>query len=102
MIRRPPRSTLFPYTTLFRSHRANVAVTVNPVAVPDFAIAPSSPVTVNVNAGATGTQTITITSTDGSAGTLSLSDIRLPALLDYQSLASVTPPSTTSTLSCSA
>src|SRR2546430_5502135 len=29
MIRRPPRSTLFPYTTLFRSHRdvgVNVAV----------------------------------------------------------------------------
>src|SRR2546427_106366 len=25
MIRRPPRSTLFPYTTLFRSHRGNVA-----------------------------------------------------------------------------
>src|SRR3712207_8653048 len=24
MIRRPPRSTLFPYTTLFRSHRAAV------------------------------------------------------------------------------
>src|SRR2546426_12712316 len=24
MIRRPPRSTLFPYTTLFRSHWANV------------------------------------------------------------------------------
>src|SRR2546422_6919143 len=23
MIRRPPRSTLFPYTTLFRSHAAN-------------------------------------------------------------------------------
>src|SRR2546430_9089104 len=23
MIRRPPRSTLFPYTTLFRSHRAS-------------------------------------------------------------------------------
>src|SRR5258705_9348451 len=23
MIRRPPRSTLFPYTTLFRSHRTN-------------------------------------------------------------------------------
>src|SRR2546422_5608012 len=23
MIRRPPRSTLFPYTTLFRSHRAH-------------------------------------------------------------------------------
>src|SRR3712207_8816912 len=26
MIRRPPRSTLFPYTTLFRSDRAGVAV----------------------------------------------------------------------------
>src|SRR3712207_7978746 len=25
MIRRPPRSTLFPYTTLFRSHRAAAA-----------------------------------------------------------------------------
>src|SRR5256885_3435312 len=25
MIRRPPRSTLFPYTTLFRSHRVVVA-----------------------------------------------------------------------------
>src|SRR2546429_4637224 len=26
MIRRPPRSTLFPYTTLFRSHRDDVIV----------------------------------------------------------------------------
>src|SRR3712207_8335148 len=26
MIRRPPRSTLFPYTTLFRSHAARLAV----------------------------------------------------------------------------
>src|SRR2546427_5186027 len=26
MIRRPPRSTLFPYTTLFRSHSPQVAV----------------------------------------------------------------------------
>src|SRR4051812_49565952 len=25
MIRRPPRSTLFPYTTLFRSHEINVS-----------------------------------------------------------------------------
>src|SRR2546428_6304895 len=25
MIRRPPRSTLFPYTTLFRSHAPNIA-----------------------------------------------------------------------------
>src|SRR2546425_9636692 len=27
MIRRPPRSTLFPYTTLFRSHRIGSRVT---------------------------------------------------------------------------
>src|SRR5690348_17556714 len=26
MLRRPPRSTLFPYTTLFRSHIGNVGV----------------------------------------------------------------------------
>src|SRR2546430_3950446 len=26
MIRRPPRSTLFPYTTLFRSHMAHIGV----------------------------------------------------------------------------
>src|SRR3712207_9330411 len=26
MIRRPPRSTLFPYTTLFRSHRAERSI----------------------------------------------------------------------------
>src|SRR3712207_7134290 len=27
MIRRPPRSTLFPYTTLFRSHRTSLSGT---------------------------------------------------------------------------
>src|SRR5260221_8462977 len=31
MIRRPPRSTLFPYTTLFRSFPAEVATTVGAV-----------------------------------------------------------------------
>src|SRR3712207_7204227 len=30
MIRRPPRSTLFPYTTLFRSDRAGGAITSGP------------------------------------------------------------------------
>src|SRR3712207_9203200 len=35
MIRRPPRSTLFPYTTLFRSRRRDVAVSARrPGAVP--------------------------------------------------------------------
>src|SRR3712207_7977350 len=35
MIRRPPRSTLFPYTTLFRSEGAH-AMTENPVAALDL------------------------------------------------------------------
>src|SRR2546422_10538264 len=30
MIRRPPRSTLFPYTTLFRSHSADKSTNVRP------------------------------------------------------------------------
>src|SRR3712207_8304587 len=33
MIRRPPRSTLFPYTTLFRSHVLRAAVDVHAAAV---------------------------------------------------------------------
>src|SRR2546423_4853561 len=32
MIRRPPRSTLFPYTTLFRSHRLHWACRGEPLA----------------------------------------------------------------------
>src|SRR2546426_2339359 len=35
MIRRPPRSTLFPYTTLFRSHHSE-----NPLNVGSHAVAP--------------------------------------------------------------
>src|SRR5690554_7171292 len=31
MLRRPPRSTLFPYTTLFRSHHRGLGVRVDPV-----------------------------------------------------------------------
>src|SRR2546428_8252197 len=45
MIRRPPRSTLFPYTTLFRSRvtqvtglKAIVEVNRQPLAVPSYAI----------------------------------------------------------------
>src|SRR5258705_3538666 len=33
MIRRPPRSTLFPYTTLFRSHRVDHEVQLRPARV---------------------------------------------------------------------
>src|SRR5256885_14625720 len=37
MIRRPPRSTLFPYTTLFRSHAGQQPPQVEPGAVGDIA-----------------------------------------------------------------
>src|SRR3712207_8786962 len=50
MIRRPPRSTLFPYTTLFRSKRALLAATA--LALP-MAAAQAQPVTgLYVGAGA--------------------------------------------------
>src|SRR2546428_10321635 len=41
MIRRPPRSTLFPYTTLFRSFNAGDRITAFPISVPatDFTVA---------------------------------------------------------------
>jgi len=46
MIRRPPRSTLFPYTTLFRSATANVAVTLGWMKTDtDGNFRPKSPIT---------------------------------------------------------
>src|SRR3712207_8228998 len=36
MIRRPPRSTLFPYTTLFRSRRWRLSCTPEPRAMPNL------------------------------------------------------------------
>src|SRR2546430_11954222 len=38
MIRRPPRSTLFPYTTLFRSHRGGLAGAVRTQKPDDFTL----------------------------------------------------------------
>src|SRR2546425_10559800 len=38
MIRRPPRSTLFPYTTLFRSDRMNAAVALAAGNVPGLVV----------------------------------------------------------------
>src|SRR2546427_3134411 len=40
MIRRPPRSTLFPYTTLFRSYRETLAYRTNG---DEIALAPANP-----------------------------------------------------------
>src|SRR2546422_5432833 len=55
MIRRPPRSTLFPYTTLFRSHTPNPSVTGQGIAV-----------AFTVTSGG-GTPTGSVTVTDGAA-----------------------------------
>src|SRR3712207_7456444 len=44
MIRRPPRSTLFPYTTLFRSARRRARERDRPGAVPVSAPEPAAPV----------------------------------------------------------
>src|SRR2546422_3911037 len=36
MIRRPPRSTLFPYTTLFRSNNPELDITIGSLDLPQF------------------------------------------------------------------
>src|SRR5256885_16773056 len=38
MIRRPPRSTLFPYTTLFRSHESGLGVFAHPILIAVIAV----------------------------------------------------------------
>src|SRR2546426_3296263 len=114
MIRRPPRSTLFPYTTLFRSCSATVAadytLTVTGTSgslshataaitfhVVDFSISPSSPVTVNTNVGVAGTQTITVTALNGFTGTVGLTaSASTPGGLTCSPLTSVTPPARSS------
>src|SRR5256885_3069891 len=49
MIRRPPRSTLFPYTTLFRSRRWNIGRWrgTGTIGIPDVALRNSTPETIN-------------------------------------------------------
>src|SRR2546430_11458192 len=42
MIRRPPRSTLFPYTTLFRSPRRSTAMTAPTTALPPPPCSPAA------------------------------------------------------------
>src|SRR3712207_7783701 len=49
MIRRPPRSTLFPYTTLFRSHAVREAGVEHPVLLRDDLVRPHAAVPVRVD-----------------------------------------------------
>src|SRR3989441_10925000 len=78
MMRPPPRSTLCPSTTLFRSpgtasHSASATVHVG-----DFTISVSSPV--NFNSGATGSAiSVSLTSTFNFAGTVALTPVISPA-----------------------
>src|SRR2546429_550123 len=90
MIRRPPRSTLFPYTTLFRSAPMTVtltntgaaALTINSFAASsDFAATstgasacPTSPATLAAGANCTINVTFTPTASGARTGTLSLTD----------------------------
>src|SRR3989449_5717494 len=56
MIRRPPRSTLFPYTTLFRSTAGGPSATQSTVA--------AAPATITAGAGSS-TITVTVRDADG-------------------------------------
>src|SRR3712207_8486034 len=67
MIRRPPRSTLFPYTTLFRSHASSACSSMSP----EQASLPSPPVEVCSPARAGPAQVCTVQVTPGSAKTAS-------------------------------
>src|SRR3712207_7661781 len=63
MIRRPPRSTLFPYTTLFRSFAPRGTAGTLQFSAPTFNVAESD-----------GTATINVTRTGGSDGTVTVKD----------------------------
>src|SRR5256714_14430946 len=66
MIRRPPRSTLFPYTTLFRSNPVNqIGVVVTATPSPAGATASNNTATTGSNGAAT-FRDLTLTGTAGS------------------------------------
>src|SRR2546427_3150351 len=62
MIRRPPRSTLFPYTTLFRSLAAGANCVLNLTSTPTAASARTAPVTIPEDA-AVSPQSVSLTGT---------------------------------------
>src|SRR5256714_11104207 len=67
MIRRPPRSTLFPYTTLFRSNPVSqIGVVVTATPSPAGATASNNTATTGLNGAAT-FRDLTLTGTAGSS-----------------------------------
>src|SRR2546422_6445481 len=86
MIRRPPRSTLFPYTTLFRSsftfkandgmvESATATVSINVTAVNDPPVADAQSVTTPEDTA----KAITLTATDVDGDTFTYSVVTAPA-----------------------
>src|SRR2546428_496817 len=67
MIRRPPRSTLFPYTTLFRSF-AFAAGNTCPTGAGSVAPGASCTISISFTPAATGARTATVTITDDAPG----------------------------------
>src|SRR3989449_307666 len=68
MIRRPPRSALFPYTTLFRSSQSGVLVTAT------VTPAGATPTNATATTGATGAATFSGLTLSGSAGSYTVRD----------------------------
>src|SRR2546426_6689795 len=90
MIRRPPRSTLFPYTTLFRSRRLAVLLVLFVVAVPALAADSPSP-TAGVQATDRKSHTSELQSPCNLVCRLLLEKKKMIAR--YASIVSYTPPS---------
>src|SRR5260370_7091597 len=94
MIRRPPRSTLFPYTTLFRSD----ATTINQL--PDLTIAKShSGNFPQGQVGATSSITATNSGSAPTSGTVTVTDT-LPAGLTATAISATRWTSVLDTLTC--
>src|SRR2546430_14009436 len=70
MIRRPPRSTLFPYTTLFRSHDVTVTIKGDTVVEANETFS----VTLGDVTGTTATQDAAITTGASATGTINNDD----------------------------
>src|SRR5690349_24256828 len=87
MIRRPPRSTLFPYTTLFRSSSAQILKINNDDAAPTYSLsATPNPVTEAVGAKTTVTASLSAISGRETAITLNTANGTATSTNDYTAL----------------
>src|SRR2546428_1995266 len=84
MIRRPPRSTLFPYTTLFRSNWLPAIVTVAFCAMSDF---DGPGIVLNFHAGSAGLSCSVLTDTSAMATEVDRKSTRLNSSHDQISYA---------------